>query len=202
MFPNTHAHLHHLNDTTITYQHALRIRPNAECNPPTVLYLKAKYEWTDTTFESINWTTNGKAVRSQRHRKTLITKLVHDILPTNRVQHHWNSQHCNKCALCKQAEETWDHLLRCKKARDWRSKCLRTIVMKCESQQTHRRLYVLLIQGLNTWFQGVDRLTADEYSSDMIALIYSQTPSVRFNFLTEGGATTEAKFKDALWATT
>jgi hypothetical protein len=191
MFPNTHAHLHHLSDPSITYRHALRIR-NAECHPPMVSYLKAKYEWTDATFESINWTTHGKAVGSQRHRKTHTTKLVHDILPTNRVQHHWNSQHCNKCALCKQAEETRDHLLRCEKARDWRSKCLRTTGTKCESLQTHRGLYVLLIRGLHTWFQGVDRLTADGYNSDMIALIYLQTPSVGVNFLSEGGATTGA----------
>ena len=81
MFPNMHAHLH-LSDCTITYRYALQIR-NANCDPPMIAYLKTKYDWTDTTFESINWTVHGKAIRSQRHRKTHITKLVHDILPTN-----------------------------------------------------------------------------------------------------------------------
>ena len=172
MFPNTHAHLH-LNDSTITYRYALRIR-NAECDPPMVAYLKEKYQWTDAIFDSINWTVHGKAVRSQHHRKTHITKLVHDILPTNKVQHRWNPQHCKKCPLCKQAEETRDHLLRCEKTESWRSKCLRMIGIKCANLRTHRGLESLMIRGLMAWFRGNESLTAEGYSADMTALVYSQ----------------------------
>ena len=85
-----HAHLH-LDDQTITYKQLLRIR-NAESDVDMVNYLKSKYAWDDLTFDMINWRVHGKTIRSQRHRKTHITKLVHDILPTNRIQHRWNPQ--------------------------------------------------------------------------------------------------------------
>ena len=172
LFPHTHAHLH-INDCTVTYRYALRIR-NAACDPPMIAYLTNKYEWNDGTFDSINWRVHGKAIRAQRHRKTHITKLVHNILPTNRIQHRWNPQHPNKCALCNRDEETRDHLMRCDRADGWRFKCLRTIGLKCESLQTHRGLYSLLIRGLQAWFRGDDRLTADGYNPEMTALVYSQ----------------------------
>jgi zinc-binding in reverse transcriptase len=133
--PHTHAHLH-IELHTITYTYALRIR-NAECDPPMIQYLKNKYKWSDDTFEQINWEVHGKAIRSQRHRKTHMTKLVHDLLPTNQVQHRWNSQHSDRCALCQREEETRDHLMRCEKSGDWRSNCLRLIGMKCEELRTH-----------------------------------------------------------------
>ena len=97
MFPNTHAHLLLINDCTITYRYPLRIR-NAEYDPPMIVYLKEKYGWNDATFKTVNWTVHGKAIRAQRYKKTHFVKLVHDILPTNRVQHRWNPQHSNKCA--------------------------------------------------------------------------------------------------------
>ena len=123
MFPNTHAHLL-IDDRTIAYRYALQIR-NAECDPP--MHLKKKYDWNDATFATVNWVVHGNAIQAQRHRKTHSVKLVHDILPTNRVQQRWNPQHSNKCALCQREEETRDHLLRCERATEWRSKCLHVI---------------------------------------------------------------------------
>ena len=172
LFPNTHAHLH-LEDGTVTYRYAVRIR-NAECDPPMIAHLKEKYDWSDEIFTSINWKVHGKAIRAQRHRKTHITKLVHDILPTNRIQHRWNSQQSDKCALCNREVETRDHLLRCNEAGNWRSKCLRNIGLTCEKLRTHRGLYALLIRGLQAWFKGEDRLTAEGYNQEMTTLVYSQ----------------------------
>ena len=173
LFPHTHVHLH-LDGHTITYRHALRIR-NADSDANMIRYLKEKYQWNDATFERINWNVHGKAIRSQRHRKTHITKLVHDILPTNRVQHRWNPQHSNKCALCQREEETRDHLMQCDSAAVWRSKCLRTIGMKCEGLRTHKGLESVLIRGLLAIFQGHNTLTVGEgYSQELTTLIYSQ----------------------------
>ena len=173
MFPNTHAHHLLIKDCTITYRYALRIR-NAKCDPPMIAYLKEKYGWNDATFETVNWTVHDKAIRAQRHKKTHFVKLVHDVLPTNRVQHRWNLQHSNKCTLCQRAEETRDHLLRCERAAEWRSKCLQIMGARCERLRTNRGLQSILIRGLMTWFQGDTQLTAWGYTPKMMSLIHSQ----------------------------
>lgn len=123
LFTHTHAHLH-LDGRTITYRYPRSIR-NAESDMAMVSYLNGKYAWEEDTFAMINWNVHGKTIRSQSRRKTHTIKFVHDILPTNRIQHRWtNPQQSDKCALCQRAEETRDHLMQCEHAAEWRAKCL------------------------------------------------------------------------------
>ena len=91
------------------------------------------------------------------------------------MQHRWNPQHSNKCALCQGEEETRDHLLRCANSGEWRNKCLRKIRMKCESLRTHPGLQAILIRGLQAIFLGHDTLTTVvDYTPDLEQLIDSQ----------------------------
>lgn len=79
-------------------------------------------------------------------------------------------------------EETRDHTLRCKKAEELRSKCLRTIGIECESLQAHKGLHALLIRGLRAWFRGEDALTANGYDPDMTLQTFSQNAIGWANF--------------------
>jgi hypothetical protein len=171
-FPHTHVQLT-IKGQTITSRYSLRIR-NAECDPHMITYLKKHYGWTDAVCESINWTVHGKAIRTQRHRKTHITKLVHDILPTNKIQHRWNSSHCPKCTYCSNEIETRDHLLRCPGTAEWRVTFMQNLRRKCEQLTTAPGLGQLLLHGIQAWTSGLEQVSDEGYGGKYAELIRSQ----------------------------
>ena len=172
LFPNAHVHLQ-FGNSTVTYRYSQRLR-NAEHDRITIPYLKQKYQWTDQVFDSINWEVHEKAVRSQRLHLLHTVKLVHDILPTNKVQHRWNPQHEATCPRCKREIETRDHILRRELSKDWRITFHRTLRQTCDRLNTHPGLNGLLQRGIQEWFRGNEIMPVDGYPEDFVALIYSQ----------------------------
>ena len=172
LFPHTHAQFH-IQDTTITSRYSLRIR-NADSDPTTIEYLKQRYKWTDEIFLRVNWTVHGKAIRSQQHRRLHISKLVNDILPTNKVQHRWNPRHSQKCTMCQHEIETRDHLLRCTSSVTWRGKFMADLRHKCERLTTAPSLRHLLLHGIHAWMSGNDHISSEGFTGDYITLIQEQ----------------------------
>ena len=172
MFPHSHVHFQ-IGNSTITYRYSRRLR-NEEHDRITIPYLKKKYQWTDQVLESINWEVHGKAIRSQRLNMIHTVKLVNDILPTNKVQHRWNTQHDANCPRCHNAIETRDHILRCEKSAEWRIQFHHTLRQMCERLNTHPGLNGLLQRGLLEWFRGNEVMPVEGYPDDFVALIYSQ----------------------------
>ena len=172
MFPHTHAHLS-VNNETITYRYPLRLR-NAECDPLIERYLQDKHSWSSGTFNTINWKVHGMAIQTQRHRKLHTTKLVHDQLPVNKIQHRWNPLHSPHCPFCSTEVETRDHLLRCTQTSEWRSRFMQVVRGRCDMLRTDAGLKAVLLRGLQLWFEGHEVIPMDGYSADLIALIESQ----------------------------
>ena len=62
------------------YESALRYHASAE---PLRTHLRDRNQWSQRTFNTINWTAHGQSIRHIMSNRTHIIKLVHGILPTN-----------------------------------------------------------------------------------------------------------------------
>ena len=172
LFPHAHVQFN-LHGATITSRYSLKIR-NAECDPVSVQYLKTRHGWTTEVFNSINWLVHGKTVRSQQRRKNHITKLVNDLLPTNKNQHRCNPQHSPKCMQCQVEIETRDHLIRCPRSAEWRVNLMHALRKKCDKLSTAPSLRHLLFHGLQAWMSGADKISEIGFTGESVSLIRSQ----------------------------
>jgi hypothetical protein len=71
------AHLN-LPEGTVTshYESALRYHATAE---PLRKHIRERNQWSQQTFETINWTAHGKSIRQHIAKRTHLIKLVHGI---------------------------------------------------------------------------------------------------------------------------
>ena len=86
---HTGVHLH-LPTGTVTSRYDQTLR-QAYTAPLSISYLQERFSWTPAVFMTIHWDAHGKALQRQRSHHVHFTKLVYDILPTNRVQHQYFS---------------------------------------------------------------------------------------------------------------
>jgi hypothetical protein len=120
MSPNAGAFVT-LSEGTITAKVVTELR-NYATAPPLRLHIQQRNNWNDQTMESINWRAHGKALSGMIGKRVHLTKLVHDILPTfQRLNKFTNCE--RKCPACNIAEETRDHVIRCRQAKreQWRT---------------------------------------------------------------------------------
>jgi hypothetical protein len=80
---------------TVTSHYESAIRYHASASPLKE-HLRNRNQWSQATFDSINWSAHGKCIRTNIHRRAHIIKLVHGILPTN-AKLHRNDHIRNKC---------------------------------------------------------------------------------------------------------
>ena len=74
-------------------------------------YIANKYGWDEDDLDSIDWDAHGAAINRTDVSHTHITKLVHDILPTNDRVHKYCTAKDNKCPYCLTAVEDRDHVI-------------------------------------------------------------------------------------------
>jgi hypothetical protein len=136
---------------TITshYEAALRYHASAE---PLRQYMRDRNQWTQITFDTINWSSHGHCIRSNMQKRTHLIKLVHGILPTNSKLHRRDPIR-SLCPGCKRATEDWCHIIKCTTPTrsEWRTAAIRSIDQKCELLQTQHELRTLLITAITTW---------------------------------------------------
>ena len=104
----------------------------AYTEPRCMGYLQLKYNWSDTTIQSIAWKSLALAIE-RIDRDVLLTKICNNILPTFRQLHRFGMHSSSKCPLCKD-DETTQHMIRCDhpSCTSWRCgliKALRTKMM-------------------------------------------------------------------------
>jgi hypothetical protein len=81
LFPHAGAQLY-LRDGTTTYNLKTSIRYAAH-GPLLESYIQKRNDWTPATFQTIDWRVHELAIRRHIHQRVHLTKLIHDILPTN-----------------------------------------------------------------------------------------------------------------------
>lgn len=94
--------------TSKAHQHILQ----ACWSPSIITYCRDKYNWSDTTFQSISW----RSIRAARRKCTptqmvKMSKIMHDWLPVMHMQAHITG--VRQCPNCTHNDETLDHLFHC-----------------------------------------------------------------------------------------
>jgi hypothetical protein len=154
MFPHTAAQLHlHYGTCTSHIPSALR---TAETLPPLAAYIKTRNQWTQHQFDCVNWEALQQAIKHKNNNRIHITKLIHDILPTNKTVHRHNpkAQYCPQCKECIQEDR--DHIMRCSHDQRalWRAETIVVIENRCKALNTDPALARILVHSLSLWFQG------------------------------------------------
>ena len=131
------------------YEAAIRYHASAE---PLRVHLRDRNQWSQATFDYINWPAHGASIRNHMHCRTQLIKLVHGILPTN-AKLHRDDHIRNRCPCCRNAKEDWTHILSCDapSRSKWRRNMIQAVDIKCESLKTHPELRALLITSLQRW---------------------------------------------------
>jgi hypothetical protein len=113
LLPHAGAQLQ-IDDATITYKHKSFIR-NAAYGPPLLNYIQQCNQWNPTIMQYImqyiDQDAHGLAIRRLFHLRVHLTKLIHNILPTNDNVSRWKSNRTKKCPSCPPSKEDRDHVL-------------------------------------------------------------------------------------------
>ena len=196
MFPHTAAQLHLTHGTCTSHiPSALR---TAETSLPLAKYIRTRNQWTQQQFDSVNWDALQQAIKKKNRSRIHITKLVHDILPTNKTVHRQNpkAQRCQQCNECPQEDR--DHIMRCGEDQRalWRADTIVTIESRCKTLHTDPALTRILVSGINLWFQGKETVSFSDVNPKYHRLVAQQN-SIGWRQLFNGRMSTEwARLQD------
>jgi hypothetical protein len=125
----------------------------------------------------IDWTAHERAIKKNNRRRIHLTKLIHDVLPTNYKVHRDNRrrQTCPSCCRPDSIEDR-DHLLRCSSEQRslWRAQLITSITNQCAMLHTDPTLTRILTDGLHVWFHTEDTLLPTKYPAKYEQLIRQQ----------------------------
>ena len=109
-YPSSKAMLR-IRETWIT-SHSDRHILTAHGTPAIRDYCMAKYKWTDSIFDSVDWKTIGTARKKCSKTELMQTsKIMHDWLPVMHMYGHVTG--LQQCPACTHQDETLDHLFHC-----------------------------------------------------------------------------------------
>ena len=174
LFPHTGAQLQ-IDDATITYNYKSYIR-NAAYGPPLLNYIQQRNQWTPAIMQTIDWDAHGMAIRRHFHQRVHLTKLIHDILPTNDNVSRWKPLRHAKCPSCPHPHEDRDHVLRCPhpSRMEWRRTFLLTLRTTCDKLHTRPNLQMILLTALEAWLTNTPA-DFSQYPTQYSHLIRQQT---------------------------
>jgi hypothetical protein len=153
--------------------------------------------------KSINWDAHALALGRGMHNRVNLTKLVHDLMPTNHMVSRFDPDRRDHCPSCSNPGEDRDHVIRCHApARaKWRSSSLVAIRKLCDQQDTRPYLTDILIDGLFAWYNELP-LDENEYPDIYRTLILQQN-AIGWRQLFNGRMSSQwaTLQEDHLWST-
>jgi hypothetical protein len=154
-FPHNKAQQLHLSGGTITYNLQAFVR-HADTAPALEAYIQQRCKWSQATMDSVDWAAHGNALQRGIHNRVRLTKLVHDLLPTNHFVHQFIEGRKSTCPSCTSDHEDRDHVLRCKHParKRWRTQFLVNLRKITDTQDTKPYLQTILLDGLSEWLEG------------------------------------------------
>lgn len=92
-------------------------------------YLSKKFEWSQATFQDIDWKALSSAISKSHLDPIQIVKIANDQSPTNFRLHRAGLSSSPLCPLCQSAVETRDHLLQCQSILviEWRNSLIKAL---------------------------------------------------------------------------
>jgi len=158
MLPHAGAQLH-LREGTCTAQIPQLLR-RAATEQKLLEYLRKRYGWSTAVCNSIDWEAHHLAIKRNNKRRIQITKLIYDLVPTNKIVFRDNPkrQRCPGCSNCPLEDR--DHVLQCgeKKREAWRAQAILQLEQICQALHSDPTLTKILIQGLHNWLYQLSDL--------------------------------------------
>jgi hypothetical protein len=137
-----------------------------------------RHKWSESTLESIDWLSHGRAINRNTIPQAHCCKLIHDKLPTNSIVSKYDDHRRAHCPQCQHDSEDCDHILRCphESRVAWRKTFLSNLRKRCDILDSRPYLQGILLDGIKTWFHQRDfdytvypstyhRLCRDKYIS-------------------------------------
>ena len=124
--------------------------------PQAKQYIKNKYNWSEKTFNDIEWTIHHKRIRKLgRHSITVKLEYIHQFLPSGKM----NFDIPHKCKYCNKTESTTtphNHFLQCSQSNIIKTKRLSLIDNILLNIFTPQSLINIIIQGFSSYYNGQD----------------------------------------------
>jgi hypothetical protein len=156
LLPHSGANLHIAQGTCTA--HVPRALRQAEHERPLAAYITMRNKWDEATFRTIDWEAHGRVIKKNNRQRIHITKLVHDLVPTNKIIHR-QDPNAQICPACQAREvEDRDHVLQCsqRSRTQWRAQFITALTVKGASMNSDPKLLCILTEGLHQWLQGDD----------------------------------------------
>ena len=148
--PGCRGHLRDRNGRHITsceYAHSENALPENELRD----YLQRRNDWSNATYNSINWSAYGSASAGlSDNARTFVVKFTHNWLPIGVRKRRCSAasdlcRHCNEC-------ETVPHLCRCQSREAWRHRFLIHLNGHLIETKTATDIRCIITKGIASWF--------------------------------------------------
>ena len=110
--------------------------------------IKEDNNWSEETFYKVDWTVHGRAINRHHTRKTVIVKMLHDILPVGTMVNRYNNINILGCSTCHCEKEDCKHLYICPLRDRWRFSTHFNLRMKMQKLDTDQKLATIALAGL------------------------------------------------------
>jgi hypothetical protein len=118
-------------------------------------HLQTSNNWNGKFLEKLWWKPCGVELLSRpKGEHKMLIKYLHNRLPCNKKQNRYYGYLPNTCCLCRNIEETQNHILQCKtceKREDQRIQYLYNLNKYLIDSHTNEETRVVIIQFLTTW---------------------------------------------------
>lgn len=64
-----------------------------------------KTHWSQQTFDSVDWLTHRRAITTSHIPKMIVTKSIHNLLPTGKRVHLYKRHYDHRCPSCEEEYE-------------------------------------------------------------------------------------------------
>jgi len=120
-----------------------------------------KHEWSEDTFNDIDWTAHGRALGRHDNRRVTMVKYLHDILPIGKQVHQYDTKYPPSCPSCPAPIEDREHFWTCPATsrQEWRKKCYKAILDALTQTNTAPPLQTLLLDTIDAVLYDKDTST-------------------------------------------
>jgi len=146
----------------------------AYVEPAYIQYLQYRFEWADSTLQTIAWKCLSLAIQRIR-RDVLVTKVCNELLPTAETLYRRKYQNHDTCILCNN-RETIEHMLRCKSASriKWKIQFMCALRKRLEYLETEFSIGETLCTSISEWLE-TGTVDVDKYPARFHDAITTQT---------------------------
>ena len=146
--PHTHVQLHS-RQGTITHKTKRTLR-DLRTTPLLVARLQKKYDWSDSTFNDVNWEAGRQATNRLRSKKTTLIKHLNNISPVGALVSLYDPKYSAECPSCDHPNETRQHLYQCNAPSrlEWKGQFANKLREVMDNLSTPADVRDLLLAGL------------------------------------------------------